>query len=303
MEPTGIITNIQRFSLHDGPGIRTTVFFKGCPLRCQWCHNPETYLREQELCYKAEKCIGCGRCEETCELHGLALNEEGLTYQSDICRHCFECAESCPAKALFVCGERKSLSETLKEVLADKSLYISSHGGVTFSGGEATMQSEFVVALAKELKKEGIHLALDTCGFCGPEVFASVVGHMDLCLYDIKHSDSEKHKELTGVGNEVILRNLSYLNETGKPIYIRIPVIPGKNDSWENYEAIAAILSDKQAVQEVALLGYHALGLSKLYGFNGHQADLGIQPPGKDRLEEIKDFFTRRLPKLKVIAR
>lgn len=303
MEPTGIITSIQRFSIHDGPGIRTTIFFKGCPLRCQWCHNPETYLSERELCYKAEKCIGCGRCVETCSQQGLTLKEEGLEYQSDICLHCFACAENCPAKALFVCGEKRTLSETLKEVLADKSLYRSSRGGVTFSGGEATMQSEFVVDLAKELKKEGIHLALDTCGLCNPKVFARVVEPMDLCLYDIKHSDSEKHRELTGAGNEVILRNLSYLNEIGKPIFIRIPVIPGKNDSWENYEAIAGILSNKQAVQEIALLGYHALGLSKLYGFNGHQADLGIQPPEQERLNEIRDFFLSRLPQLKVIVR
>ncbi len=300
MKPRGIITNIQRFSLHDGPGIRTTVFFKGCPLRCLWCHNPETYAGERELCYKKSQCIACGQCVEECSQGALSAGTDGLRYTKASCIHCFHCAQNCPSRALFVCGESRSVEETAEEILLDKGLYKSSGGGVTFSGGEATLQSEFVISLASRLKRENLHLALDTCGYCKPEIFRKVVKEMDLCLFDIKHSDADRHKELTGTDNWLIMENLAYLNGMGKKIQIRIPVIPGMNDSRDNFERISEILSDMEMVEEVMLLGYHPLGLSKVFQFDGHQKDFKIRQPKKEELEEVQAFLQVRLPSVKI---
>lgn len=300
MGPRGIITNIQRFSLHDGPGIRTTVFFKGCPLRCLWCHNPETYAGERELCYKKNQCIGCGLCVQECRHHALTAGADGLQYIKGNCIHCFQCAENCPSRALFVCGENRSVEEAAEEILLDGALYKSSGGGVTFSGGEASAQSEFVTALAARLKQENLHLALDTCGYCNPEVFKKVLKDMDLCLFDIKHSDTVRHRELTGKDNRLIFENLAYLNSTGKKIHIRIPVIPGMNDSRDNFERISELLRDMENIEEVMLLGYHPLGLSKVIHFSGRQKDLKIRRPRKEELDEIRAFFQKRLPSVTI---
>lgn len=303
MAATGIITNIQRFSLHDGPGIRTTVFFKGCPLKCLWCHNPETWRTGQELCYRAEKCIGCGLCRLQCGPKALSEGKSGLEYEKKRCSHCFSCAEHCPSRALFVCGEEKTTAEVLEELLADRELYKSSGGGVTFSGGEATMQSGFVSELAYDLKIKGISLALDTCGYCRTEEFRQVAELMDLCLFDLKHSDSQKHKTLTGAENQQILENLYVLEEAGKRIYIRIPVIPGYNDDRENLEKTAELLADLRQVEEVALLGYHGLGLSKVIPFRDRQRDLGISAPAREEMEKLRNYFRERLPGKRVVAR
>lgn len=303
MEPVGIVTNIQRFSIHDGPGIRTTVFLKGCPLRCLWCHNPETYEKEPKLCYKREKCIGCGQCMEECRQQALGKGEEGLRYDTGKCIKCFRCVENCPSKALFVCGQTKTVQEVVDEVLADRDLYKESGGGVTFSGGEPTVQNSFLIALIHHLKKEKIHLALDTCGQCMPEIFREVVRDVDLCLFDLKHSDSERHRELTGAGNEMILDNLAYLNSIGKKIHIRIPVIPGKNDTDSNYKKTADILKEMKSVEELVLLGYHPLGLSKIVEFDNRQKKFPIEQPSGERMQEIKQYFDWRLPLVKVTYR
>lgn len=303
MAAAGIITNIQRFSLHDGPGIRTTVFFKGCPLRCLWCHNPETWRTGQELCYRAEKCIGCGQCLWQCGRQALGKGKEGLEYEKQRCSGCFSCAENCPSQALFVCGKEKTIEETMEELMADCALYEKSGGGVTFSGGEATMQSGFVTELANALKVKGISLALDTCGYCEPEQFRRVAEPMDLVLFDIKHSDSRRHKELTGAENGLILENLFFLEKAGKRIHIRIPVIPGYNDDEENMERTAELLASLNQVEEVALLGYHKLGLSKVIPFGDRQRDLGVPVPSREAMEKRKQYFQERLSEKRVILR
>lgn len=303
MEAVGIITNIQRFSLHDGPGIRTTVFFKGCPLRCLWCHNPETWRTGQELCYKEENCIGCGLCLLQCGRQALSKGAAGLEYEKSRCSRCFSCAGNCPSRALFVCGEKKTAGEIEKELLADQKLYEKTKGGVTFSGGEATLQSGIVEELANSLKIKGISLALDTCGYCETEQFRRTAELMDFILFDIKHSDSRRHKELTGVENDLILENLFFLEKAGKRIHIRIPVIPGYNDDRENLEGTARLLGKLNQVEEVALLGYHKLGLSKGIPFRGRQKDVGISSPSREEMEKLREYFQEKLPAKRVIAR
>ena len=244
MEPTspsGIIFNIQRFSVHDGPGIRTTVFLKGCPLRCKWCHNPEGLSKDLQLQFFKEKCIGCGACGDR-----KALSD----------------AEKCPAEALQVCGRQISVSQLTEELLKD-SVFYAGDGGVTFSGGECLLQADFVAAALKEAKKHGLHTAIDTCGNVSWEELEKTLASCDLYLYDVKCLSSEKHKEYTGANNERILANLKKLSATGKEIWIRIPVIPEFNDSREEMENVAVFLSGLPAVRRVTLMPYHVLGSGK----------------------------------------
>lgn len=299
----GTITNIQRFSLHDGPGIRTTVFFKGCPLRCKWCHNPETYVAGAELSYKVEKCIGCGNCVKSCAHGAVCAGPEGILYDSERCVKCFKCASNCPPKALFVCGMEKTVDALMSELLEDKGAYEKSGGGVTLSGGEATMQKDFVLRLIAALKRENIHVCLDTCGFCSSESFLKIAEKVDLCLFDIKHADSGRHKAITGVGNELIQKNLRLLNDAGKKIEIRIPVVPGLNNEPQNIDAVCGIIQGLDMVERVVLLGYHKLGLSKIYNFNQHQEATDVEQPKKEYLQELCDYMQAKLPAKKVTYR
>jgi len=282
-----VISNIQRFSMHDGPGIRTTVFFKGCPLRCLWCHNPETYRFGTELRYKKSACIGCRSCIAACETRALSAGENGLVHDSAICRSCMSCADACPAAALAVSGSEMTLDRLMEEALRDKGAYERSGGGVTLSGGEASAQYDIALAFLSALKENGIHTALDTCGFCPPDRFEKLVRAADLVLFDIKHADSKKHKELTGVPNELILQNLDACENYGTDIEIRIPVIPGLNDSPDELAAVAKLLRGRKAVKRAILLGYHPLGLSKIYDFDRTGKDLGITAPKKDRMQQL----------------
>lgn len=284
---TANISNIQRFSLHDGPGIRTTVFFKGCPLRCRWCHNPETYQTRPRPVWHAEKCIGCGDCVSVCP--GGALTAENGKLHCDFgrCASCFACAEHCPSGALQRQGGVMSLQEVLAQTAEDEAVCKSSGGGVTLSGGEPTMQPEFALELLRALRERGLHTALDTCGDCEPEVFEKLLPWCDLVLFDVKCADSEHHRELTGRPNERILRNLRALDAAGAASEIRIPVIPGENDDDGNLRAVCEILAPLRHVQRVILLGYHRLGLSKLIDFDGHLPDRGYHSPSRAELETM----------------
>ena len=238
---TGRIFDVQRFSVHDGPGIRTTVFMKGCPLRCRWCHNPEGLSHLTELRFFEEKCIGCSRCGDKNKL-------------SD--------AEKCPAEALTVCGRDVEAEEVISEIKKDL-LFYGSSGGVTFSGGECLLQPDFVCEVLSEVKKMGLHTATDTSGYVPWESIRKTLDVCDLYLYDVKCIDPENHLKYTGVDNRLILENLQRLSSMGKEIWIRVPVIPDFNDSAQEMEAIASHVAALDGIKQVTLMPYHTLGASK----------------------------------------
>jgi len=237
----GTIFDIQRFSVHDGPGIRTTVFMKGCPLRCRWCHNPEGFLPDIQLRFFEEKCIGCGRCNT---------------------RTKFSDADKCPTGALEICGKEVDEKEIIDEVLKDRIFY-GDNGGVTFSGGECLCQADFVSSVLSMLKPLGLHTAIDTSGYVSWEAIEKTLDLCDLYLYDVKCIDAVLHKKHTGVDNSLILQNLKRLTLTGKDIWIRIPVIPGFNNSEKEITAIANFISSYECIRQVTLMPYHTLGASK----------------------------------------
>lgn len=293
---SGIIFNIQKFSLNDGPGIRTVVFLKGCPLRCGWCANPESQEPHPQILWDSQKCIGCHACAGNCTNQAVSITDHGVVIDHRRCASsCSEgclCVEKCPAHALKTEGERKSVEEIMGIVMQDEAFYEESGGGVTLSGGEALMQPEFAIALLTALKERGIHRAMETTGFAAPLVFQRVVENVELLLFDIKHWDEDRHREATGVSNEQILRNMKYAIENGKNVLPRLPVIPGYNDSVEDAEGFVERLREVGA-RRVQLLPFHQFGenkydmLGREYGFSSVKA---LYPAD---LTEFKDTFDR----------
>lgn len=264
----GTIFNIQRFSLHDGPGIRTTVFLKGCPLRCIWCHNPESFKKEIQAVFAEERCIGCGICK--------GVRDE-LT------------AENCPSGAIEIIGRDISVDELMTEIMKDKDYYNTSGGGVTFSGGEPLMQPEFLQAVLKECRKLGIHTAVDTCGYASKENFSAINSLTDLYLFDLKLVNDELHKTFTGVSNVLILENLKYLSRQNKRIFVRIPLIPGITDTEENINGIMEFLKQIKFGQ-INLLSYHRFAKNK-YIKLGLEYGISELKSQNDRTEEIYRKF------------
>ncbi len=238
---TGVVFDIQRFSVHDGPGIRTTVFMKGCPLRCRWCHNPEGLSPELQLKFLAEQCIGCGACGK---------------------RELLSDADACPAEALTVCGWEAHEEEIISLVLRDRMFY-ADNGGITFSGGECLLQADFCAAVLTRAKSLGLHTAIDTCGYVSWGEIQKTLDCCDLYLYDIKCLDPTVHKEYTGVSNSLILENLKRLSQGNKDIWIRIPVIPDFNNSEREMNDIANFISSLKTIKQVTLMPYHSLGAGK----------------------------------------
>lgn len=275
----GRIFNIQRFSVHDGPGIRTTVFFKGCPLRCVWCHNPESIRAEVELTLVESRCIHCDQCIEACPTGRLAALEADDVSGAPECTLCGACAEVCPTEARQIVGRSVTVEELLTEVLRDRLFFDDSGGGVTFSGGEPLSQPDFLAAVLEACRAEGVRTAVDTSGFCRLEDLLRIAPWTDLFLFDLKHMDDARHRELTGVSNRRILENLVALTaataasgpgsapapDDGAPrVRIRVPVIPGKNDDRANLDAVARFAASLPGVRQVDLLPYHPHGLGKL---------------------------------------
>jgi len=267
-----LLFNIQRFSIQDGPGIRTTVFFKGCPLTCPWCSNPEGMKALPEIMTHDRRCIACGKCAEACPENAISLLDDRRTIHWPACTTCLECARVCPSLAIEVVGKYRTLSEVLDTVSRDARFYRNTGGGVTASGGEPLVQWEFVRELFRECKRVGIHTALDTTAHCKWEHMEEVLGFTDLILFDVKNMDSEKHRETCGVTNELILTNLEKAAKSTE-IWMRIPLIPHFNDSEENVRSLADLARKIQAAK-VSLLHFHAWGkqkyprLGKTYSFH-----------------------------------
>lgn len=289
----GIIFDIKKYAINDGPGIRDTVFFKGCPLRCKWCQNPESILKEPEITFDSVKCIGCGKC-----LDCAAMNENGERLSS-MCRQCFECVSNCPTGARHRAGDIYSVDELLKIVLKDKVFFDTSGGGVTLSGGECLLQHEFVSEFLRLCKTENLHTVVDTCGYASQSVFEKILPFVDMFYYDIKIMDNELHKKYTGVGNERILKNLMYLKEEKKDVLIRVPLIPKITDTYQNLKDIAKFVVDKlRNAFDVQILPYNNLAQSK-YEKTPAFSDLNTQPyklgyaeqQSAGELEEMKELM------------
>ena len=263
----GIVFNIQKYSVHDGPGIRTVVFLKGCPLSCQWCSNPESQSFKPQLAYNANKCITlseCVRCGEICTPGALVQGDNNkVSVNWKTCTNCLACAEVCPAGALIVYGEEKTVKDTIDQVEKDASFYARSGGGLTLGGGEPLAQPDFALALLKEAKRRYIKTAIETCGHIGEDILLAACSYCNMLMYDIKSMDSAKHKQYTGVGNELILKNFKAVRQAFPKLRIRIrtPLVPEFNDTAEDIQAIVDFIKNDNV--EYELLPYHRLGTQK----------------------------------------
>ncbi len=288
----GVIFNIQRFSIDDGPGIRTTIFMKGCPLECKWCSNPESQCPYPEIMVHNIRCTHSGKCEEICLKSAIITVEGSKRIDLDKCTHCMECVKVCHTKALECTGRNMSVDEVMEEIEKDSLFYRNSKGGVTLSGGEPLFQWRFARYLLQRCKERGFHTTLDTSGFASWKVMKEVLEYVDLVLYDIKHMDDHSHIKGTGVSNTHILENIERVASMVRT-WIRFPVIQGFNDSPENIEAVAS-LALKLGVEKVSLLPYHEWGISK---YEKLGKDYSFSFPGKisdERIEEIKKVFEKK---------
>lgn len=284
----GRIFNIQRYSLHDGPGIRTVVFLKGCPLRCVWCHNPEGIDPEAEILRHAARCIACGRCREVCPAQGAGpVKIEGEGRGQPACVRCGACAEACPAEARRLAGRRMTVDEVLAEILRDRPFYEDSGGGATFSGGEPLRQPEFLLALLDACRRREIRTALDTSGCARPDDLFAAARLADVILYDVKTLDDDRHRRYTGVSNRPILENLHALGRRHENIWVRMPLVPGVNDAPEDVEAVVRLAASISGVRQVNLLPYHATGAAKFARLGKAFPGSRLAPPATEAVEQI----------------
>jgi len=302
---TGKVYDVQGFSLQDGPGIRTTVFLKGCPLRCPWCHSPESQQFCTQLSWISMRCIGvakCGKCRPACSkgaispgkwMKDAATQEDIQLIQVDrsLCDNCGDCATACVHKALYLCGTNYTTEELIRRVVKDIPFYKQSGGGVTISGGEPLCHPEFTLEFLRGLKEIGIHTALDTTGYAQFEVIEPLLPYTDLFLYDLKHMDNEQHRIVTGVGNELILENAEKIANTGGKFQIRIPVIPDFSDSEENIRETGMFCKTLgNAVTVIQLLPYHNLGVMK-YQRISDAIVLEAAPPSDEKIRSLKELL------------
>lgn len=288
---TGKIFEIKRFAVHDGGGIRTTVFMKGCPLRCIWCHNPEGISFEPELQYAKNRCVQCGLCAKVCINKAHIFRENSHTIDRSRCTKCGKCADVCITGALSRCFREISSKELLEILLEDKEFYFQSNGGVTFSGGECLCQADFCAEVMKMLKGYNIHCAIDTCGCVNKSEIDKVMKYTDLFLYDIKHIEERQHIRYTGKSNTVILENLKYINDCGKDIEIRIPLITGINDGVIG--EIGKFLGNLNMVKRVKLLPYNNLAGSKYSNIGRKNTMPDVPVPSRRTLSELSDILKK----------
>jgi len=287
----GLIFNIQKYAVHDGPGIRTTVFLKGCPLRCAWCHNPESLSPEPEVIVLESRCAGCGECRAACAF-GASLPGAGpLPARNELCSLCGACAAACPTGARQKLGEEMSVAKVLETALRDRVFYEESNGGVTFSGGEPLLQFEFLRAVLIACRANGLRTAVDTCGLAPTDRLLEIASLTDLVLYDLKFMDETRHKLHTGVSNTLILHNLRELGRHHSRIWVRIPLIPGVNDDPAELDAMARFAAAIPTVRQVNLLPFHRAGVGKLQRLGQPERLPDLQPPSSQAMDQAVQRF------------
>ena len=294
MEPPevkGVIFDIQRFCTHDGPGLRTTVFMKGCPLRCLWCDNPESQIMTLEVMYFEDKCTNCGLCLERCPTRAIKMVNEKVKIDRLLCDACGECISVCAPGALKVTGEYMSVSEVVEAVERDYPFYRRSGGGVTLSGGEPLMQPKFAQSILRECQTLGTHTVIETMGYQEWDVLSKVLPFINLVIYDIKHMDSQKHRAFTGVPNKLLLENVIKISRMNIPVLIRIPIIPGYNDSRDNIEATLEFARGIDTLIGVEPLAYHPIGAIKYERLGREYKLKDLQPPSEERMQKLNSMI------------
>lgn len=297
---SGVIFNIQRNCIHDGPGIRTNIFMKGCPLRCKWCCNPESQSVKPEIAYFKFRCVGCKKCVESCPEGAIFVNEQGeISLKQQKCTHCGACVSCCPKGAWKLYGTTVSAQEVLEEALRDEPFYRKSGGGITFTGGEPLMQPEFLGELIEGAKKRGVHIAIETSAYASWSQAGELLRQMDFVMVDIKHMNSNTHRALTGVDNQIILDNIEHIAQTGVPMTCRIPLIPGINDSPENLRETACFIRSIGG-DSVVLLPFHQYGAIKYDYLDRNYALTELKAASDSHVEAAKAILLKTLSRVSV---
>jgi pyruvate formate lyase activating enzyme len=300
---SGTIFDIKKYSINDGPGIRTTIFLSGCPLSCLWCHNPESQSLKPELLYRARRCLLCLDCIDICPEGAISLGNDSTSILTDRqkCTRCQTCVTTCYSGAREFSGREVTVREVMADIVREIPFYDESHGGVTFSGGEPLMQPAFLSSLLKACRAQEIHTVVDTSGFASWKVFEQIREDVDLFLYDLKHMDSMRHRQVTGVPNEVILKNLRRLSSAGANCIVRIPLIPGINDDEKNLVESGEFLASLSNIQSVELMGYHNIAQAKYEALGREYALPGTKPPTEEAMRDAAEVLQRH--SLNVILR
>jgi pyruvate formate lyase activating enzyme len=293
LQTKGLVFDIKKYAIHDGPGIRTTVFFKGCPLQCLWCHNPESRKADLEFGFRNNRCLRCGQCVDACPHEAISLNGNHPVTDTEICKLCGECIDVCLAGAREIIGQEITVSEIMAEVEKDVIFYDQSGGGATFSGGEPLMQPDFLLALLNQCRQKKIHTAVDTSCYAEPEIVESVAKKADLFLCDLKHMDNEMHKRFTGVGNDLILENIRLISQAGTSIIIRMPIIPGFNDDPANIEATGEFTESLEGVGRIDILPFNRGGIEKSTRLTGEIESMQLNTPDEEQMSLIAESFKK----------